>query len=58
MPASKELRVRVELSKKIMKRVLSWRSRCGRERPNCLFRSAATSKTVSSSLSVKSMSVR
>src|SRR5205807_7017600 len=49
MPASKELRVRVEEKKKSMKRVLSSSKRLGRSSPHFILRSKARWRTVSSS---------
>src|SRR6266568_3507005 len=54
MPASKELRVRVEEKKKSIKRVLSSSSREGRSSPHCILRSKASRRTVSSSSLVHS----
>src|SRR5713226_1536850 len=54
MPASKELRVRVEEKKKSMKRVLSSSKRVGRSSPHCILRSKARWRTVSSSSLVHS----
>src|ERR1035438_1219591 len=51
MPASKELRVRVDLSKNIRKMVWSGRWRCGIRPLNFRFRSDDTSSITSSSLS-------
>src|ERR1035438_862909 len=51
IPASKEFRVRVDLSKNIRKMVWSGRWRCGIRPLNFRFRSAATSSITSSSLS-------
>ena len=54
MPASNELRVRVEEKKKSMKRVLSSSRRVGRSRPHFILRSKASWRTVSSSSLVHS----
>src|SRR5579863_7287233 len=49
IPASKELRVRVDEKKKSMNRVLSASSRVGRSSPHFILRSEASCSTVSSS---------
>src|SRR5579859_2361215 len=54
IPASKELRVRVDEKKKSMKRVLSSSSREGRSSPHFILRSKARCRTVSSSSFVHS----
>src|SRR6266700_7243333 len=54
MPASKELRVRVDEKKKSMKRVLSSNKREGRSSPHFILRSKARCSTVSSSSFVHS----
>src|SRR5579859_6063388 len=54
IPASKELRVRVDEKKKSMKSVLSRSSRVGRSRPHFILRSKASCRTVSSSSFVHS----
>ena len=57
MPASMELRVRVDCSKKIMNRVLSGSSRCGSPSAKRFFRSKEVSNTVSRSFLLQSSSV-